>query len=56
MTEVEQANTQRISELIDRCESLFAVERQAWVSTAMSNMHLDSFRDVEGDKGKRKSE
>ena len=56
MTEVEQANTQRISELIDFCEGLFAAERQAWVSTAMRNMHSDSVRDVEGDKEKRKSE
>jgi hypothetical protein len=48
LTDVEKANTEFISELIDSCESTFAAERQAWVSTSMANSRrLTSMREHE---------
>ena len=47
LTPVDQSNMSTISELIERCESSFRDERQAWVS-----LNIDSIKRGEKDKGK----
>lgn len=40
LTDVEQASPGNVSSLVRRCEEMFQLERQAWVSTAMNNSAL----------------